>query len=327
MKKLLLLSAICTVISFSTFGQVTYLIDTAFTTDIGYDGAPASCVFTGGTATGLIMDRSVGIWVGDAFTVPAGSTWTIDTVILYGIQRYSGTTSTFTSCNVQIYNEEPGVGGGVIWGDTTTNVLVSTGFTGIYRVDTNAAGGLMNTVRPIMYLKLHLSPAPVLRGGTYWLSWSTLGTLSSAYTTGCPPKVLPGRINPPGQMGLQYFDNEWHPVVNDGQPLGFNKILKSSGSATGIINVNSISPIVLYQNVPNPFNGSTGISFYLQQAGYVKLSVYNTIGQLVTTLFDGDTNMGEHHVTFNADDLSAGIYFYRLSTKSGSESKQMLLVK
>lgn len=110
MKKLILFSCICTIVSFSAFSQVVYLADTAFTTDAGYDGAPASCVFTGGTATGWEMNRLIGTWLADVFTVPADTTWIFDTVIVYGIQEYNGTTSTFLSVNLQIYDTVPSLG-------------------------------------------------------------------------------------------------------------------------------------------------------------------------------------------------------------------------
>ena len=79
------------------------------------------------------MDRTQEAWVADAFTVPAGATWKFDTVIVYGYQYGSTTSSSFTGCNLQIYNDTPGVGGVVIWGDTSTNVLVSTGWTAFTR--------------------------------------------------------------------------------------------------------------------------------------------------------------------------------------------------
>ena len=65
----------------------------------------------------------------------------------------------------------------------------------------------------------------------------------------------------------------------------------------------------------------------MPQSGNVKLSVYNTIGQRVTTLIDEEVNEGDHHVTFNANTLPAGIYYYQLSTGLSVESKQMLLTR
>lgn len=313
---------------YSVSAQRVYLADTAFATDVGYGGAEASCEYTGGYVGGWTMYRGEDIWLADSFTIPVDSAWIFDTVIVYGIQRYSGTTSTFLDCNLQIYNSSPADGGRAIWGDTVTNVLASTGFTGIYRVDTSASlGGLTGTDRPIMYLKLYLNLAPVLSAGTYWLSWSAVGTLSDSSTTTSPPKGLPGRINPPGQGGEQLSDGLWDYTIDNGQTEGFNKIIKASAGLESVPNISRGTNHVLSQNAPNPFSGTTSISFYLPAEGYAKLCVYSIVGQLVATLIDGNMSEGKHEVTFNAGDLPSGTYYYKLSTNSVSVSRQMLLIK
>jgi len=325
MKKLLLLPCLCIVISFTSFAQITYLIDTAFTTDIGFGGAPASCIFTGGNDFGFQMYRPQGTWLADVFTVPAGSTWIFDTVIVYGYQKGSGTASTYLNCNFQIYSGTPGLGGIVIWGDTSTNVLISSGFTGIYRVDTIPAdGGLTSVERPIMYLKLYLSPAPNLSAGTYWLSWSSAGSLSAS---GSPSKVLAGRINPTGQQARQLYEGTWNYTVDNGHDVGMDKIIKAKEGLESVLNVQYQTTSILNPNTPNPFSNTTDISYYLSGSGYTNLSVYNTLGELVKTLIDGDMNSGMHHVTFNAGDLPAGAYYYRLSTNTFTRSRQMTLIK
>ena len=326
MKKLFILSIICAIFSFNAYSQRIYLADTAFTTDIGFGGAKASCIAPHMYDDGWQMGRLQGTWLADAFTVPTDSTWIFDTVILYGYQKGSGTASTFLSCNLQIYNGIPGLGGSVIWGDTVTNVLVSTGWTGIYRVDTiTADGGLEQTQRPIMYLKLHLSAPPVLSAGAYWLSWSGTGSLAVAPAS--PDKVLPGRVNPSGQRARQLFGGVWDYITDSSQAIGMDMLIKAGAAVAGITNVNNTSLSTLCQNVPNPFNGNTNIAFYMSQAGYAKLSVYNAIGQLVAILVDGETNAGEHHVGFIGNNMPSGVYYYQLSTATGVEVKQMLLVR
>jgi len=83
----------------------------------------------------------------------------------------------------------------------------------------------------------------------------------------------------------------------------------------------------LNQNYPNPFNPSTTISFALPQASNVTLKVYNVIGQTVKTLVNEQMEAGEHQVTFDASNISSGMYFYRLDTDSFSETKKMVLLK
>ena len=326
MRKTILLLIASITISINCFSQITYLADTAFTTDIGYGGAPASCrCEPNGYWLGLNMNHNTGFWLADFFTVPASSTWVFDTVIIYGYERGSSTISTFTGGYLRIYaGGPPGLGGSLIWGDSLNNIMASTSFTGIYRVDTAASnGGLTSTFRPIMSIKLYLSPAPSLTSGTYWLAWSSKS--SGTYSPDCPPKVLPGRINPTGQNGRSDSSGVWSTITDYGHTLGFNMIIKASASVS-VPGINNLRSFTLDQNTPNPFNESTKISFHLAQDSYTTLCVYNILGQLVNTLTDGNLNSGDHSFIFNAHELPPGLYYYRLKTNAGIESKQMQLV-
>lgn len=90
----------------------------------------------------------------------------------------------------------------------------------------------------------------------------------------------------------------------------------------------------LYQNHPNPFNPETAIRFDLAEPGHAVLAVFNTNGQLVSTLVDADLPAGVHSATWNGRDMTdrpapAGIYFYRLIFNHGvwSRINKMSLVK
>lgn len=96
---------------------------------------------------------------------------------------------------------------------------------------------------------------------------------------------------------------------------------------TGVEDNNIVYDFELNQNYPNPFNPSTMISYSLPREGHVKLVVTNSLGQQVASLADGYQQAGRHNLTFNAGSLSSGIYFYTLTTGSGSISKKMMLVK
>lgn len=84
---------------------------------------------------------------------------------------------------------------------------------------------------------------------------------------------------------------------------------------------------VLEQNYPNPFNPTTEINFSIPTAGNVKLVVYNSIGQQVTELLNSNIEIGNHKVNFDANNLSSGIYFYRISTGNFTKVKKMLVIK
>ncbi len=68
----------------------------------------------------------------------------------------------------------------------------------------------------------------------------------------------------------------------------------------------------LFQNFPNPFNPSTMIRYDLPKNSYVKITIYNILGQVVTNLVDGMQAANRYCVEWNASGLSSGIYFYRM---------------
>ncbi|MBZ0198377.1 MAG: T9SS type A sorting domain-containing protein [Ignavibacteriaceae bacterium] len=81
------------------------------------------------------------------------------------------------------------------------------------------------------------------------------------------------------------------------------------------------------QNYPNPFNPVTNINFNLQKEGNVTLAVFDVLGNEIKTLINENMGAGLHKVSFNATDLSSGIYFYKLQSGSFVQSKKMIVLK
>ncbi len=92
---------------------------------------------------------------------------------------------------------------------------------------------------------------------------------------------------------------------------------------------NSITPntFVLEQNYPNPFNPTTKIQFSIPKETNVNLSVFNMLGQLVTTIYNGKLEAGTNYVEFDGSQLPSGIYFYRLEADNFVKTKKMTLMK
>lgn len=98
------------------------------------------------------------------------------------------------------------------------------------------------------------------------------------------------------------------------------------------VGINTISNEVpskfsLSQNFPNPFNPVTNVKFAIAKAGFVTLKVYDLSGKEVSSLVNESLATGTYEYSFNASNLSSGIYFYTLRTNDFSETKKMMLIK
>jgi len=81
------------------------------------------------------------------------------------------------------------------------------------------------------------------------------------------------------------------------------------------------------QNYPNPFNPSTTIRYSIPKEGLVTLKIYNTLGEEIQTLVNEIKQTGNYDITFDAENLSSGVYLYRLSAGNFTENKKMILLK
>ena len=83
----------------------------------------------------------------------------------------------------------------------------------------------------------------------------------------------------------------------------------------------------LSNNYPTPFNPSTEIAYQVPVSGHVTLTIYNLLGKEILTLVNEEKSAGTYYCTFNAVNLSSGIYFYNLKTDNYSQTKKMILLK
>ncbi|MGD0591659.1 MAG: sugar-binding protein [Bacteroidota bacterium] len=139
-------------------------------------------------------------------------------------------------------------------------------------------------------------------------------------------------ITPTAAGSRIHTSNWWYsPSNNDYQVTANwgNAILSSTAITVGVKQQPSsvVSSYKLDQNYPNPFNPSTEISFTLVKSEKVRLAVYNLLGEEVAVLVNGMRNAGPQAVTFNAKNLSSGVYFYKLEAGSTVLAKKMMLLK
>jgi hypothetical protein len=83
----------------------------------------------------------------------------------------------------------------------------------------------------------------------------------------------------------------------------------------------------LEQNFPNPFNPLTTIRYEIPRDVYVKLEVYNLLGQRIHLLIDEVQQAGSHECVFSSEELASGVYFYRLQAGNYTETKKMVLLR
>jgi hypothetical protein len=91
--------------------------------------------------------------------------------------------------------------------------------------------------------------------------------------------------------------------------------------------VGELNTYSLLQNYPNPFNPSTTIQYSINDMQFVRLKVYDVLGNEVATLVNEEKSAGTYDLTFYAGNLSSGTYFYQLRTEGYVETKKMLLLR
>ncbi|MCE1163921.1 MAG: T9SS type A sorting domain-containing protein [Bacteroidetes bacterium] len=100
---------------------------------------------------------------------------------------------------------------------------------------------------------------------------------------------------------------------------------------TGVtqVNENGITPVKfsLEQNFPNPFNPVTSISYSIPKNEFVQIAVYDELGREVARVINEQQTTGTYKVDFNANDLSSGVYYYRLTAGEFTDTKKMMVIK
>ena len=123
---------------------------------------------------------------------------------------------------------------------------------------------------------------------------------------------------------LSSLDDEQNPNFTKASDVTFRTSVQTAiGDTPGQIT----ESFDLLKNYPNPFNPTTTISYNLNRASEVKLTIYNAIGQEVQTLFKQHQLQGSHEITWDAGDQPSGVYFCELKADGQSSVRKMILIK
>ena len=113
------------------------------------------------------------------------------------------------------------------------------------------------------------------------------------------------------------------PISNE-DILSVNKLIYSDSNE---IKTSADFDFSLAQNYPNPFNPATIISWEMPVSGFTTLKVYDVLGNEITTLVNEEKPAGRYEINFDANNLSSGVYYYRITTGNFTQTKKMILMR
>jgi hypothetical protein len=156
-----------------------------------------------------------------------------------------------------------------------------------------------------MWSQHQIKSSVVANGG------STLASESNQITGTIGQSLIGKMINPSNAVKSGFWEQVTGLITN--VEIIDNKVL--------------VKEFSLYQNYPNPFNPSTTIQFAIPEESFIKLEIFNAIGEKISTLISETLLAGAYRYEWYADGLPSGIYFYRLSTNKNVLTKKLLFLK
>ena len=200
------------------------------------------------------------------------------------------------------------------------------------RILGDAPAGVLDTLGPNYYIGPKFPTGYVVEARIPWTALAALG--NDNLFTPVEGYRLPidfafnDRDNTPNREGILTYspyneDQSWRDVSRWLYTWIGNKWEPTSVEREDVV----VKDYQLYQNYPNPFNPTTEIQFALPKNDYVTLKVYDVLGKEIATLIEGELQSGLYKVNFDASKLTSGVYYYRLTGSSFSQTKKMMLVK
>jgi len=194
------------------------------------------------------------------------------------------------------------------------------GLTGYYQFSPNITGVLQ--VSAVMAIATATDTIPV--GYASFISTSEV----SSYTEFSTPIFYNPGSNDPNWavITIQIIGADGFPPVGASMlidDLSFQTTVGIEDDAQNQV----VQDYMLEQNYPNPFNPSTQISFSLPENAVVDIVIYDQIGREVDRLQQGLLNAGNHSITWSADNLPSGMYYYQLQVGDRKMTRKMMLMK
>lgn len=198
----------------SALAQVNVFDNGTFVTEVGTGagGANVSRAESSVLTIGMNANASPPIRIADDFviTTPSGvGAYSLSRLTFYGVQSNSITNNVqFGAFYIALYDGDPTIGGNQIAGDFVTNRLISSTFSGTYRL--SSTGTVTASTRPITRLEVDMSWAPALHSGTYWMVVSAVG--DTALTASPNPQTIFVTPHLPTANAWQQFNNSWFAI-------------------------------------------------------------------------------------------------------------------
>lgn len=126
----------------------------------------------------------------------------------------------------------------------------------------------------------------------------------------------------------QYIAKDNDDYVYVGVMSNIKGLYKSNNSTTNIVSTSSIiNEYDLYQNFPNPFNPSTKIKYDLPHLSLVQIKVFDVLGNEIETLVSEEKSAGRYELIWHSNNLSSGVYFYKIIADNFIKTKKMILLR
>ncbi|MDD5362108.1 MAG: YCF48-related protein [Ignavibacteria bacterium] len=298
----------------------------------------------GGTYNGVhFLNRDTGWFCGSTFVLRTTNG---------GISFDTASTPSFTSdIYFRNFNEGLYCTGGKVYKSTNS---------GMNWFDTNVPIGWLYEFRKIsvvnnQYVSIAGGTSPYYRSTDFGTTWLVLDSIHSY-----PPSVLQGiafsSVNTGyagGSYGYLYKTTNggynwyrqntgtdqrfWGSIYCYNDSIiwgcgGAGKIMFTTTGGEWLLDVNNnyegvISDFELQNNYPNPFNSTTKIIYKINKDDRYKLELFNITGKKIETLFDKYIKRGEYEINYNANNLSSGIYFIKLSSNANNKAIKIILNK